>query len=124
MTIHDAISLVDCLKPNQYSDALKIQWLSKLDGQIFNEVFLSHEGCPADSFGGYDGEVSQTTALLAPPPYDEDLYSFFLQCSIDRENGETDKYNQSVALYNSAFANFQNYWNRTHLPLQSGQFRF
>lgn len=118
MTIAEAISIVDKLKPNQYAESFKINWLSKLDGQIFKEVFQTHAGSPIESFDGYDAD-SQNTELLVPYPYDEDIYNYFLQAQIDKENGETAKYNQSITLYNNAFLTFQNWYNRTHLPLPS-----
>ena len=123
MTIKEAIDLVDRLKPNQYTENLKIKWLSKLDGQIYKEVFLTHEGNSVENFVGYD-EASQETVLLVPYPY-EDIYNYFLQAQIDKENGEIAKYNQSITLYNNAFLSFQNYYNRTHMPLPSGtRFKF
>ena len=42
MTVAEAISIVDKLMPNQYQDTFKIKWLSKLDGQIFKEVFFEN----------------------------------------------------------------------------------
>ena len=116
MTIEEVISLVDKLKPNQYLPVLKIKWLSKLDGQIFKEVFQTHEGNPHVSFDGYT-EDDRAKELLVPYPFDEDIYNYFLQAQIDKENGETAKYNQSITLYNNAFLAFQNYWNRTHTPI-------
>lgn len=124
MTIKEAIDLVDKLKPNQYSETLKIKWLSKLDGQIYKEVFLTHEDNEVASFNGYD-DANQDTVLLVPYPYDEDIYNYFLQAQIDKENGEMGKYNQNITLYNNAYRNFQNDYNRTHMPLPKGtRFRF
>lgn len=124
MTIKEAIGLVDKLKPNQYQFTLKAKWLSKLDGQIFKEVFATHECCPIEVFAGYD-DASPDQELLVPYPYDEDIYNYFLQAQIDKENGETAKYNQSVTLYNTAYFNFQSWYNRTHKPLSGGtRFRF
>ena len=125
MTIQDAIELVDRLKPNQYPETLKIQWLSKLDGQIFDEVFAAHEGSAIESFAGYNEDTPQDTELLVPHPFDTDLYSYYLQAAIDRENAETTKYNQSITLYNNAYLTFQNWYNRTHMPRRRGlRFRF
>jgi hypothetical protein len=124
MTIKEAIDLVDKLKPNQYPFELKVKWLSKLDGQIFKELFMTHEGCPADTFAGYDN-ASPHCELLVPYPYDEDIYSHFLQAQIDKENAETAKYNQSITLYNTAYYSFASWYNRTHKPVQVGaRFRF
>lgn len=120
MNISDAIYLVDKLKPNQYSTDIKTGWLSKLDGQIFKEVFLTHADSPIESFDGYDGSNPEQE-LLVPYPYDEDIYNYFLQAQIDKENGETAKYNQSITLYNNAFHAFQAWYNRTHLPIPTGQ---
>lgn len=119
MTIAEAISLVDKLKPNQYTEVMKKNWLSKLDGLVFKEVFQTHEDNPVESFEGYE-EAGMETELLIPYPYDEDIYNYFLQASMDKENGETAKYNQSITLYNNAFLTFQNYYNRTHKPISSG----
>ena len=58
MTVSEAISLVDRLRPNQFPETIKISWLSKLDGQIFEEIIQTHEGGAADRFTGY-GESSQ-----------------------------------------------------------------
>ena len=124
MTIKEAIDLVDKLKPNQYPFTLKVKWLSKLDGMIFKEVFLTHEGCTMGAFEGYDNAL-QEQELLVPYPYDEDVYNYFLQAQIDKENGEIAKYNQSITLYNTAYFNFRNWYIRTHQPLSGGtRFRF
>lgn len=120
MTIEQAISLVDKLKPNQYLPVLKIKWLSKLDGQIFKEVFATHEDNNIIAFDGYT-EDDKEKELLVPYPFDEDIYNYFLQAQIDKENGETAKYNQSITLYNNAFLAFQNYWNRTHMPIATSK---
>lgn len=119
MTIAEAITLVDRLKPNQYPETMKKNWLSKLDGLVFKEVFQTHEDNPIESFEGYE-EAGMETELLIPYPYDEDIYNYFLQASMDKENGETAKYNQSITLYNNAFLTFQNFYNRTHKPISSG----
>ena len=122
MTIAEAISLVDKLKPNQYTEIMKKNWLSKLDGLVFKEVFQTHEENPIEVFEGYEN-AGMETELLIPYPYDEDIYNYFLQASIDKENGETGKYNQSITLYNNAFLTFQNWYNRTHKPVQAGRWR-
>lgn len=125
MTISEAINHVDSLKPNQYPEIVKQSWLSKLDGMIFKEVFLTHEASPIESFDGYNADTPMNTELLVPYPYDEDIYNYFLQSQIDKENGETAKYNQSITLYNNAFLSFQNWYNRTHVPIPKGlRFKF
>lgn len=116
MTIDEVVTMVDRLKPNQYEYAQKLSWLSKLDGQIFHEVILTHEGAPAEAFEGYDG-ADTNIELMVPSPYDEDVYNLYLQSCIDRENGEMGKYNQSITLFSNAYLTFCNWYNRTHMPL-------
>lgn len=43
---------------------------------------------------------------------------------IDRENGETGKYNQSSQLFNAAYMAYAGYYNRTHMPRDTGPIRF
>lgn len=124
MKVSEAIEMVDRLRPNKYELNTKIKWLSKLDGMIFREVISTHEGCDIDTFEGYD-EANPDTEMLVPYPYDEDVYNYFLQSQIDKENGEMAKYNQSAALMNGAYQKFCDYWNRTHRPLPAkAQFLF
>lgn len=124
MTIDEAINTVDRLKPNQYEYETKVHWLSKLDGMIFKEVILTHEGCHAKRFIGYDN-AGPNTELLVKFPYDEDIYNYFMQAQIDKENGEMNKYNQSITLFNAAYKAFQDWYNRTYMPLpKRSAFRF
>jgi hypothetical protein len=117
MTIKEAIDYVDKVMPNQYDRKTKIQWLSKLDGLIVEEVFLTHEGYdPEEEFTGYDG-LDETIELLVPYPYDEDVYNFFLQAMMNKENGEIVKYNQAISLYNMAMQKHKAWYNRKHTPL-------
>lgn len=125
MTIREAIDQVDRLKPNQYTDMEKLRWLNALDGMIWREVFLTHDMDRADSFNGYDSGTDIDTELLIQVPYDVDVYINYLQARIDRENGETAKYNQSITMYNSAYNTWVNWVNRNYRPIiQKNYFRF
>lgn len=123
MTISDAITMVDALRPNQYSQDMKIRWLSRLDGMIWQEVIRTHEG-GTETFDGYDSSSMCDTELLVGSPYDEDVYNNYLQAMIDRENGEAGKYSQSITLFNAAFARWRNWYNRAHMAEDPGAFRF
>ena len=120
MTIDQAIALCDALRPNQYPRTMKIGWLSKLDGRIFRELLMTHGDCSTDSFSGYDDTTDGDTELLVPSPYGADVYNYFLQAQIDKENGETTRYNQSITMYNSAFRAFAGDYRRSHLPVSAG----
>ena len=124
MKVKEAIMIADSMKPNQYEFSTKVKWLSNLDGMIYQEIFMTHDGnirVPPH----YTVENAEDAELLVPYPYAEDVYNYFLQSQIDKENGEIAKYNQSVSMYNNAFKTFQDWYNRTHRPLpRHAAFRF
>lgn len=118
MTIIEALNKIDSLKPNNYSVAEKIKWLSNIDGIIKAEIIDTHEGGQGIIFNGYDYDVDTDTELLVPDPYD-DLYIKWLEAQIDYHNAEYDKYNNSFMMYNTAYSAFEKYYNRHNKPKQT-----
>ena len=119
MTIIEAINRTDAVKPNSYSQAEKIYWLSVLDGTIKTEIIDTHEGAENVTFDGYNEMTPITTPLLVPHPYDE-VYIRWLEAQIDYANGEYGKYNNSITMYNVALSAFQRFYHREHLPKSKG----
>lgn len=118
MTIIEALNKIDVIKPNNYTQAEKIKWLSNLDGIIKAEIIDTHEGGDSITFNGYDYDVAVDTEMLVPYPYD-DLYIKWLESQIDYHNAEYGKYNNSVVAYNSAYSAFERYYNRHNKPKQT-----
>ena len=118
MTIIEALNKIDVIKPNNYTQAEKIKWLSNLDGIIKAEIIDTHEGRESITFNGYDYDVAVDTEMLVPYPYD-DLYIKWLESQIDYHNAEYGKYNNSVVAYNSAYSAFERYYNRHNKPKQT-----
>lgn len=130
MTIHGAIEQVDILCPNMISTEQKIKWLSLLDVRVFREIVLTHEDAPVDEnneiiyFAGYNGEVDEETVLLVPDDF-ADIYRYYLEAKICQSNNEIKRYNNAMMSYNTEWVNYQNYYNRTHMPVQkAGYFKF
>lgn len=117
MKLSDVIREADELMPNQFSDGQKRRWLRTLEGQLWEEVFLAHRDCPP-------APDPDSECLLAKEPYGRDLYVYYLESCVARENGEMQKYNQYAVLFNRALLDFQNAYNRAHLPLHKGAWRF
>lgn len=115
MTIIEAINRIDSLKPNSYPPEDKIAWLSIIDGEIKANIIDTHEGSENVTFKGYDTDTAHDTVLLVPAPYD-DIYIKWLESQIDYANGETAKFNNSIAMYNTTYSAFARYYNRTHMP--------
>lgn len=115
MTIMEAINRIDAIKPNSYPQLEKVRWLSTLDGIIKTNIVDTHNGNEAVAFDGYTEETNLTTELLVPAPYDE-IYLYWLESKIDYWNGEMGKYNNAINMYNTVYAEFEKYYNRTHMP--------
>ena len=116
MTINEAISSLDALKHNTYTRSDKVTWLSRLDHRIQQEILDTHEASACMGFPGDTDDTDGDTELLVPAPYDE-VYLRWMEAQIDYHNGEYGKYNNSITMYNQAYAAYRNYYNRTHMPL-------
>lgn len=114
MKIKEAINLVDSLKHNTYALEDKVEWLSRLDLMVKNHILDTHEG-EAVMFTGYDSTTDLQTVLLVPEPYTE-VYLRWMEAQIDYHNGEYQKYNNAIEMFNAAYQNYRNHYNRTHMP--------
>ena len=66
MKIDEVLAQTDELQPNQYDDAIKISWLSKLDQKIYEELIQNYEkdaDTPSEFHGYSVNDVS--ASLLA-----------------------------------------------------------
>lgn len=116
MTIRDAIGQIDSLKHNTYSNADKVRWISRLDWMVKNHIIDTHEKPEHTEFAGYTADTDPDTRLLVGEPHDE-MYIRWLEAQIDYANGEYDKYNNSIAMFQAAYDGFQAFYNRTHMPI-------
>lgn len=123
MTITQAITAVDDVKPNQYTDAQKKSWLSELDGRIKREAIDKCEGADDVFFSGYDSGTDGGQELMLPAPW-ERIYVDWLCSQIDYYNGETGRYNNSVTVFNDNMDAFRAWYIQAHTPLQTAQFNY
>ena len=115
MKIIEAINRIDSLKHNTYTQNEKVAWLSRLDSMVKRLIIDTHEDGDDITFTGYDDTTDPETELLVPAPFDE-MYLRWLEAQIDYTNGEYDKYNNSVLMYQAAYDGYANYYNRNHMP--------
>lgn len=118
MTIAEAISKTDELKPNTYTPENKISWLSNLDARVKSQIIDTHECNEPIFFYGYDKD-SQEMELLVPSPYDE-MYLRWLEAMIDYHNSDDDRYNNAIILFNNAYEGYKKHYTRTHMPIIKG----
>lgn len=135
MRISDVLARVDELKPSQFDDNTKIDWLSELDGRIFNTVIMTHvheliKQTEIDEETGEEIEVEVEPTFKPYKTEDEelllddiyaDVYRHWLYAMMDYANGETERYQNSLIMFNAKYQEFVNYYNSTHLPIQHPQ---
>lgn len=113
MTIREAIDRIDSLKHNTYTNGEKVEWLSRLDGLIKDQIIDTHDGDPVYFYGYTEDDMG--AELLVHAPYDE-MYIRWLEAQIDYYNGEISRYNNSIMMYQAAYDAYQRHYNRTHMP--------
>lgn len=113
MTVSAMLAYVDEMKPNGVETSTKKKWLADVEAMVYEEILLTHVHEEGLEFDGFDSDNDELT--LKPPH--EDVYRFYLESQIDLVNMELAKYNNSKALFNSAWLNASSAYNRTHTPL-------
>ena len=122
MKIREAIGTIDSLKHNTYTQSDKVDWISRLDHMVKKFIIDTHAGAESVTFTGYDDSTDLQTELLVPAPFDE-VYLRWMEAQIDYHNGEYEKYNNSIDMFNTAYQGYQNYYNRTNMP-KGTKFKF
>lgn len=124
MTIIEAINITDSFKFNTFSPENKIMWLSKLDSMIKRHVIDAYLGGEAIVFTQYTVDTPLDTKLLVESPHDG-IYQKWLEAQIDLANGEYDRYNASITLFNDEYENFVKKYGKMHRHKNGGKrFRF
>lgn len=113
--ISEIIARVDAYKPNGFSEEVKLKWLNDLDGKIGLDVFLMDITEIRARQIAYP-EGLETEPLVTFPH--EDIYDLYLAAKIDYENGEYNRYQNTMAAYNEAYGNFVRWLARTYQPAQ------
>ena len=104
MRVQEAIEKADRLRPNRFSDMEKIEWLSMLDGQVYDEV-ISRD------------EEHMNEDLLIPDTYAK-VYVDYLMAQIDFYNRDMGMYNNQIAVFSNGYQDFKNWYIRNHMPMQ------
>lgn len=124
MTIGEAIAAVQAIKPNRIEREQMVRWLDEVDNTVFRELVKTHRFGGDLVFDGYDPadeSGADGVVLLAPEPYSR-MYIYFLCAQIDMQNQEFDLYQNNAALYNGAYKDYADYYNRQIPPLYGPRF--
>lgn len=123
MKICEAISQINSLKPNTYSDKQKIYWLNQLESMVKRLVIDTHEGGDQIAFDGFNENTSVETQLFMPSPFDM-AYIYWLEAQIHYTNEDIDMYNSAIMMFNATFSEYKADYKRNHATKGTGRFRF
>lgn len=116
MTVSEVLTFVDALKPNAFTQAQKMLWLSEVEGMVQTDVMLR----ASEQIISYTNSTDLTAKLLVEPPHDK-LYRTYLCAMIDFYNGEYASYQNSMALFNTQMAEYTNWYARTYAPADTAR---
>ena len=113
MTIAEAITAAHQYRPNnkaQDSDILR--WINEVDSRIDRDIYWAYFS--PRIYVPYTMSTPTSTQLLAEPGY-EKLYQYWICASIDELQGDSERYNESIAKFNSLFEEYSGFVARNRL---------
>lgn len=114
MTVNEAITYADTIKPNAISQAIKLRWLSQVEGRIAEEIMLMS---PAEGKTYFYTADDLGKELLVDHPHD-DIYTWWLQAQIDLANEEYDKAQATMDMFNATWAGYLRWFCNLYDPVQ------
>lgn len=114
-TIQEIIERVDEKKPNAFSQKTKMTWIAELDGKLATDVFLMHITEVRQLQYRHPEDLKSEPIVGFPH---DTIYDLWLGAKIDFENGEYDKYQNSMEMFNAHYGSFVRWFASTYEPAQ------
>lgn len=105
MTLSEVIRAVDEMKPNAFSNTTKTLWINEVEGLVQTEVML----LALDECISYDYSTHANFEMLVKAPHDK-LYRAYLCAMVDFSNGEYNKYQNTMQLFNAYFGEYMRWY--------------
>ena len=116
MKLREILATIAQIRPHAYTDAEMIALLNTIEGRVYTDIFHKAEGFHEEFIPFQEG--GEERELAVPVPF-TDLYIYYLASRIDYFNGDVDRYNDSMVLYNKAWDDYAAYYRRNHMPKQT-----
>lgn len=113
--IREIIERVDKIKPNAFGQKEKVGWIAELDGIIATEVMLM---CAIDAGQmkyTYPDDLDSEPLVVFPH---SGIYDLWLCAKIDFTNGEYNKYQNTMEMFNANYNAFVRWFASTYEPAQ------
>ena len=110
-TLKSVIEYVDEIKPNAFSDAAKTQWVNECEGLVQTEVLLVAD----TELISYSYDTDKDKELLVKHPHVK-IYWAYLTAMIDFANGEYNKYQNTMQMFNAFFSEYMRWFALWYHP--------
>ena len=107
MTIETCLNLVDSMMPNGVDASVKLRFLGEIEGKVRVELL----GETPDGETDYNEATPTGTVLCVPHPYDQ-LYLLYIMTMLDYIAGDTARYENSAAMFNTAYLSYGKWLKR------------
>lgn len=108
-TLGQVVGEVKRLRPSGYSGEEMTVWVNELQADIWRDVWLRTTEAPV-----LDWALDQQEALLLDANW-SGLYHAWIGAQIDFHNGEYDKYQNSMEMYNAHWRRYAAWYGNTYL---------
>lgn len=114
-TIRKIIERADINRPNAFSEEEKLRWIAYIEGKMALDVQLMDISEMYRFDYQYPDDLDKT--LFVAFPHD-DIYYYWLLAQIDKHNGEENRYQNSMEMYNSVLSDYLNWYISVYRPAQ------
>lgn len=120
MTVGELIETIIRLRGQQYGEDIMMGWLNEIEGQVIDEVVNRAEGYDVEfKHLSYDSDAEKRLTI---PERFQDVYINYMLSKIDYHNQETERYNNDVIMYNSAYDAYAAWFRRENRPKRGASF--
>ena len=110
-TLKSVIEYVDEIKPNAFSNEAKTQWVNECEGLVQTEVLLLAD----TELISYSYNTDKDKELLVKHPHVK-IYWAYLTAMIDFANGEYNKYQNTMQMFNAFFGEYMRWFALWYHP--------
>lgn len=123
MNITELINIVDKLKPNPFTNDVKVAWINEVWLMIAEQILNRYEGGEdLKSYKKYDYRYDMDKELIYADEF-SDVYINYMLAKIDFYTAEYGRYNNSVALFEASFNELAKMVRRTKKPVNKHELR-
>ena len=120
MTVGELIETIIRLRGRQYGEDIMMGWLNEIEGQVIEEIVNRAQGYNV-TFKPLSYDLDAEKELTIPTLF-QDVYIHYMLSKIDYHNQETERYNNDVVMYNSAYDAYAAWFRRENRPKRGASF--